>query len=217
MIPIFVALFLVPLFTRYYIVGFHFAALGVFILACLTDMLDGYVARKYNQVTDLGKFLDPIADKILVMAALVLFSIASAIIIVGNAANASGIAIMYPIIAIVCTILILSRELFIGGFRMVAASKNINISADKLGKIKTIFQMTALIILIPVLDIYILIMRSATVNFWDEKGFILYSIGMDIIYIIGYSALIIATILTFVSGIAYIVKHKEVLKTDKTS
>jgi len=214
MIPIFVALFLVPMFVP--IIGFHFAALGVFILACLTDMLDGYVARKYNQITDLGKFLDPIADKILVMAALTMIVVTS----VSGFGLDFGTYLQLAIVSVivVCAILILARELFIGGFRLVAISKNIKIAADKLGKIKTIFQMVALIFLIPLVDIARLLIPSVLPPiFFPRVGFIFDFLLFDIFFIIGFVALIIATLLTVISGISYMLKNKGVLSTNNES
>jgi len=214
MIPIFVALFLVPIFTD--LIGFHFAALGVFLLACLTDALDGFVARKFNQTTDLGKFLDPIADKILVMAALILIVFASATGFGMHFTNYPSLIL--AVIVVVCAILILARELFIGGFRLVAVSKKVTISADKLGKIKTVFQMLALVFLIPLLDISRLLAPS---TYWMPGGYPLPRIGFifdfmafDIFFLIGFVALIIATVLTVVSGISYITKNKGVLSTN---
>ena len=94
----------------------------IFIIASITDWLDGYLARKLNQTTDFGKFMDPLADKILVMSAMVY------LVVLGD---------MSPWILIV----IESREFVIAGVRMVAANKNIVIAASFWGKLKTIIQM----------------------------------------------------------------------------
>lgn len=105
-------------------------SLGIFILASLTDLLDGKIARKYNLVTTFGKFMDPLADKLLVCAALIL--------LVENKMLPSWIAIV-----------ILSREFIISGFRLVAADKGVVIAANYWGKFKTTFQMIMICMMIP--------------------------------------------------------------------
>ena len=130
MIPVFVVIFYVEA------IPYNFAiSAAVFALAAFTDFLDGHIARKYNLVTDLGKFLDPIADKVLVSTALIvmLFPYAAQIL---PWYGAIGVAV------------ILARELIISGFRMVAASKNIVLAADMSGKIKTFTQDISIIVLL---------------------------------------------------------------------
>lgn len=107
------------------------AASIIFILACLTDMFDGMVARRYNLVSSFGKFLDPLADKILVGSVLVM--------LVGM--ENSGVPAWVVII-------ILAREFMVTGLRAMASEKGIVMAADKLGKIKTVLQIAALIPLI---------------------------------------------------------------------
>jgi CDP-diacylglycerol---glycerol-3-phosphate 3-phosphatidyltransferase len=104
----------------------RWAAAGLFILASVTDALDGYVARKYNLVTDLGKFLDPIADKLLVTAALV------ALI------QTDGLSVWGVFI-------ILAREFIITGMRIVASGQGTVIAASGIAKWKTTFQLIAII------------------------------------------------------------------------
>ncbi|MDO5422896.1 MAG: CDP-diacylglycerol--glycerol-3-phosphate 3-phosphatidyltransferase [Eubacteriales bacterium] len=106
-----------------------YIALGIFIAASLTDTLDGYLARKNNQVTNFGKFMDPLADKLLVCAALV------CLMDIGK----------LPSWAV---IVIISREFIISGFRLVAADNGIVIAASWWGKLKTISQMVMIILLI---------------------------------------------------------------------
>lgn len=135
---------MVPLFVVAYFLAFTwspYVALGIFILAALTDMLDGYIARKYNLVTDLGKLLDPIADKILVCAALFCIAVTNpfrlgiggAVVSVGSSALLSG----HVFLAVSGT-LVLSRELLIDAVRQVAASKGKVVQANIYGKIKTV-------------------------------------------------------------------------------
>lgn len=108
-----------------------FIAGGLFILACITDYFDGYLARKYNQVTVFGKFMDPLADKLLVCSALICFL-------------AEEDAQM-PVWAV---IIIIGREFIISGFRCVAAERGVTIAASWWGKIKTFVQMAMAILLI---------------------------------------------------------------------
>lgn len=104
---------------------------AIFILACITDFFDGYLARKYNLITTFGKFMDPLADKLLVCAALICF-----------VADTSC-----PLPAWV-VIIIISREFIISGFRFVAAERGIVIAASYWAKIKTTVQMIMSIVLI---------------------------------------------------------------------
>ncbi len=186
----FLRMILIPVFVTLFFVNFPFhcvAATGVFVIASFTDFLDGYLARKYNQVTNLGKFLDPIADKMLVACAL--FAI---VLKTGE----------FQIWTTVCAMIILCRELMISGFRIVASSKNVVLAADKLGKIKTVLQMCALICLLPITDLI-----SAA-----EKASSSWQTFIDITFYIGFALLALSTIMAIVSGINYIVKNKQVLK-----
>ena len=110
-----------------------YIAAAVFVLASLTDMLDGRIARKYNLVTNFGKFMDPLADKLLVCSALRAF-----------------VELGYLPAWIV--IIIISREFIISGFRLIAADKGVVIAANYWGKFKTTFQMIMTILLILQLD-----------------------------------------------------------------
>ncbi len=110
------------------------AAVGIYALACVTDALDGHIARSRDLITDFGKFMDPIADKLLVMSALVVLT-------------AQGRMPDW-----VC-ILMLGREFLVSGFRLVAVENGRVIAAGPLGKLKTVFQMLAtiaLMLLVPV-------------------------------------------------------------------
>lgn len=109
--------------------AFRYAAAAIFIIASLTDMLDGKIARKYNLVTNFGKFMDPLADKLLVCSALI------CMIELGQ-------------LPAWMVIIIISREFIISGFRLVASDNGIVIAASYWGKFKTVFQMLAVILLI---------------------------------------------------------------------
>ena len=121
----------VPFFIAAYMTGHFGIAIVLFILASLTDMLDGQIARKYNLITNFGKIMDPLADKILVYSAFCLFV-------------ADGIVPAWMLIVI------LAREFVVAGMRTVAASEGIVIAADMSGKIKTVLQMIA----VPLLLLY---------------------------------------------------------------
>ena len=143
MIPFFVA------FLMYDIAGDagKWIALVIFIAASITDTLDGYIARKYHLVTNFGKFMDPLADKLLVCSALICFT-------------ATGK------LAAWITIIIIAREFIISGFRLVAADNGIVIAASYWGKFKTTFQMIAVILMIfniPALKTVTFIMLAAAV------------------------------------------------------
>ena len=101
----------------------------IFVIAAFTDFLDGYIARKYNLVTTFGKFIDPLADKLIVMAALLVL-------------NAEGIVFMW------ITVVILSREFIVTGIRLIAVGEGKVIAASKLGKYKTASTMVALTLLL---------------------------------------------------------------------
>ena len=123
MIPVFVILALMNAPAAQY------AAVGVFVLAAITDALDGHIARKNGLVTNFGKFIDPIADKLLVMSAL--------IVLVERGRMPGWVCIV-----------MLAREFAISGFRLVAAGTGKVIAAGILGKIKTVTQMIAVIALL---------------------------------------------------------------------
>lgn len=125
LIPFFVFFLLAPYFTGY---G-NYIAVAIFIIASITDFLDGRIARKYNLVTNFGKFMDPLADKLLVSSALI-----------------SLIAL--DRIPAWIVIIIIAREFIISGFRLVAADNGVVIAASYWGKFKTAFQMITVIVLI---------------------------------------------------------------------
>ncbi|MEX1307435.1 MAG: CDP-diacylglycerol--glycerol-3-phosphate 3-phosphatidyltransferase [Eubacteriales bacterium] len=125
LVPVFILLFYlkIPHATVY--------ALVVFIVASLTDLVDGMVARKYNMVTDFGKFMDPIADKLLVLAGIIMLM---------------SVGKVHAVIAFV----LIAREMIMSGFRLVAAAKGQVMAAGILGKIKTVTQFIAICILLVV-------------------------------------------------------------------
>lgn len=184
---------MIPFMMFFYLADFipygigKIVALVLFIVAALTDLLDGKIARKYNLVTNLGKFLDPIADKMLTSAVLFM------IIADGTIANPWG--------AIIVTIII-SREFMVSALRLLAASKGVVLAADIWGKAKTMVQMIAL----PICIVYAYILTSGlTVAGWLVVTF----------QVISYVALGLATLLTVISGANYLIKNKECFKDNK--
>lgn len=135
MIPAFVAVFYIAAIPYRFIIS-----AAIFALAAATDFLDGYIARKYNLVTDLGKFLDPIADKVLVSTALIVM-----LMPLGEE--------ILPFYGAIAVAIILARELIVSGFRMVAASKGAVLAADWSGKIKTFVQDVAIVVLLVSADV----------------------------------------------------------------
>lgn len=146
---------------------FRMIALALFIIASLTDLLDGKIARKYNLVTNFGKFMDPLADKLLVCSALIC-------LIELNALPAWMV------------IIIISREFIISGFRLIASDNGIVIAASYWGKFKTNFQMFMIIMLI-------------------------IDLGTSTAVMIENVLIVIATALTIISLVDYLVKNKQVL------
>lgn len=164
---------LVPVFMVLLLKEYYIAAAVVFILASITDALDGYIARSRNLITKLGKFLDPLADKILVTSALVCF------VELGN-------------IPAWMVVVIVAREYIVSILRAIAASEGKVIAASKWGKLKTIFQMLAIISFL--LDTYL-------------YRFIDFPMSLTLIWI--------ALILTIASGIDYVYKNRSVFSGQK--
>ncbi|MBR3331304.1 MAG: CDP-diacylglycerol--glycerol-3-phosphate 3-phosphatidyltransferase [Mogibacterium sp.] len=149
----------VPFFIAAYLLGYFPAALVIFIAASLTDALDGKIARSRNLVTNFGKIMDPLADKILVYSALCLF-------------------IESDIIRAWMLILILAREFIVAGMRTVAASEGTVLAAGMSGKIKTVLQMVAVIVFLFALclnDARPTVMMIGNVVFWASLVMTVYS------------------------------------------
>lgn len=185
MIPVFVLFFYLDVMNGWN----YLVAAIVFVLAASTDALDGHIARSRGLVTNLGKFLDPIADKVLVSTALIL------LLTRGWTFEVDFFAGWGLIVAGICVAVILARELIVSGFRMIAAGRGIVLAADKLGKIKTVFQD---------LSIALILAGMAFVG----------SRGGEIVVIIGIFCFFICTALTVISGVNYIVRNKQVLSEE---
>ena len=154
---ILVPIFMVFLFLRHdFPVYAEIFALLTFSLAAITDGLDGYYARKNDRVTTLGKILDPLADKLLITAALIVF-------------------VAMRDISAWAAMLIIARELAVTGLRVIAASEGIDISANKWGKWKTGIQITAIIYIILFPRVFFLPQVLATILIWGAVAITLYS------------------------------------------
>lgn len=128
LIPLFVAALLLPNVWQGFASFSHWIAALLFLFAAITDIMDGRYARKHNVVTDFGKLMDPIADKILIVAAFVMLSCTTD--------DAHPRYLLHPVV----TIVFIAREFLISGVRQIAASKGVVIAAGNLGKWKTTFQ-----------------------------------------------------------------------------
>ena len=201
-----IVIMLLALFVMYLIPDWHTIALGntginlvflilfiFFLLACYTDHLDGHLARKNNQVTDLGKFLDPVADKLLINS-LVIFLVAPSIF-------AHYIPFdCYPVVSfnVWCAILLVARDIVVDALRFVAASKGKVIAANIFGKIKTVLEMVA---------IGVVLLNGFPFRYFDAK----WPAGLHIADFLVY----FATIASLVSGVIYVVQNRRVFKEDK--
>ena len=159
----------------------------VFVIASLTDWLDGYLARKNNQITALGKFLDPIADKLLVNS-MVIFLTAPNIFApyaIGQTAT----------ISVWCAIILVGRDIIVDALRFIAAQRNVVIAANIFGKAKTVLQMVAIIVVL---------LNGFPFSYFDAS----WPIGLHISDILVY----LATLVSFVSGVIYVIQNKHVFK-----
>ena len=119
---------LIPVFMALLLLGYNWIALIVFAVASLTDFVDGYIARHYNQVSDFGKFLDPLADKLLVTAAMLIF-------------------VQWGAMPAWAVMVVLAREFAVSGLRMVAATGGKVLAAGWSGKVKTFATMVGLCVM----------------------------------------------------------------------
>lgn len=183
-----IRIFLVPVFLIFIAVkgipyGSVIATL-IFIIASLTDQLDGYIARSRNQITNFGKFMDPLADKLLVTAALISL-------------------VELHLIPAWAAVVIIAREFAVSGLRTLAASEGTVIAASWWGKIKTVTQIAAILLLLLKVNIssseYL---TDLVINNNILNGFFNY---------VPNTILIIAVIITIISGIDYFIKNKNAI------
>lgn len=168
---------------------FFIILLVVFVLVSLTDLIDGKLARARNEVTTLGKFLDPIADKLLVNSMLI-FLCAPMLFAPYNHVQNVGISVW-------CVILMVVRDIVVDSIRLIAANKRVVIAANIFGKMKTVFQMIA---------IGVVLVNDFPFAFFDSKFIEGLRISDFIVYI--------ATAISLISGIIYVLQNKKVLKEE---
>ena len=165
--------------TTFWIMGI------IFIIASITDKLDGYIARSRNQITTFGKFLDPIADKILVLTAMIIF-------------------VEYDKLPAWIPIIVAFREFLVSGFRLVASQKGGQvIAASVWGKLKTVTQMIALVLMF---------IDSYSYGYFITNP--IDNIGLKILNIITFIMMTISVIATIFSGYDYIKNGKDLFKED---
>ena len=178
---------------------YHFCGLIIFSVAAITDALDGYIARKRGLITDFGKLMDPLADKLLTIAAFV--------------ALLGMQRILHPLYNIFL-ILIISREFVVTSIRLVAAEKGVIIAADKWGKLKTILQMVWII--------YALILRTLHIDVQPRFTFAPYIPFISDIFrgdyfaafitLLHHGLLCLVIIVTVGSGVNYCIKSRKLFR-----
>ncbi len=185
LVPVMVAFAYIPINGDVYQVAIPMIIMdAIFIIASITDKLDGYIARSRNQVTTFGKFLDPLADKILVLAAMVIL------------VEKLKIPAWIPII-------VLAREFIVSGFRLIAVEKGgLVIAASIWGKLKTVTQMIALIFAFVDIGSFFEFVSGGL-----QGGYL-------VINIISSVMMAISVVATIFSGVDYLAKGKEIFKND---
>ena len=198
---------MVPLFIIAYFLPYSwgaFVAVAIFVLAAATDFLDGYIARKYNMVSDLGKLLDPIADKVLVCAALfcVVATNPLSYLELQGFVGAQNFGVIF--LAVGAT-LIISRELLVSAVRQIAASKGVVVQANMYGKLKTVFQDVSLPLLVLLRGANIVATQASTQSSGNTP-----SLFYTVVWWIAVIMFAISVVLTVVSGVIYLVQNKKV-------
>tara|TARA_Y100001934_G_scaffold40344_1_gene48171 strand:- start:2163 stop:2744 length:582 start_codon:yes stop_codon:yes gene_type:complete len=157
-------------------------ALFIFVTAMLTDIFDGYYARKYNLVTDYGRFLDPLADKVMVLSALISFAV-------------------MDVIPFWMVSLIIFRDVFVTGLRMAMSSKNKTMVTSKIAKRKTLSQ-----VLIIIFILFNIGLSSLSISWIGE--IIIFSKQYDLIYYFTF----LVTVFTVFTGFTYLYSNRSVIK-----
>lgn len=196
-------LLLLPIIIFFYLAEFvpygRLVAAIVFVAACLTDFLDGYIARKNNQVTTLGKFFDTIADKVLIMVGLILIT----------AGQIHGLSpVVYPSeLGIACVVVILAREFIVSALRQIAASKGVVLAADMGGKIKATAQY-----IVTSLYMFLAFFETSIAPFLNPNSM------NTVIPIIRFILMILlagTALLTIYTGASYLIRNRHVFSEDK--
>ncbi len=184
LVPFYIFFMLMPVIPHHYLIAFI-----IFAAASYTDHLDGKIARKHNMITDFGKFADPLADKIMVLAALACF-------------------VQLGITNAVVLIIIISREFMVTAMRLVASGSGKVVAANVWGKAKTVSQIIAVLVIL-LLQYILELGNMGLVSLGDISAL------SGIFYIIGSVLLWISAILTIISGVIYIVQNFEFIKNAK--
>ena len=192
-------LLLIPLIVFFYLANFipfgKLVGTILFVVACLTDFLDGYLARKNNQVTLLGKFFDSIADKVLIMTGLLLIVFA----------GGETFPAVYPTwLGLICVIIILAREFIVSALRQIAAAKGVVLAADMGGKIKATVQYIAVTLYM----VFAFIQQQFLPNMDYSNA----PQWVAIVRFVLMAALVAATLLTIYSGASYLIRNRHVFK-----
>lgn len=166
--------------------------LAFFLIASYTDHLDGHLARKNNQVTDLGKFLDPVADKLLINS-MVIFLIAPSLFAayVPGAENVASFNMW-------CAIILVARDIVVDALRFIGAQKKVVIAANIFGKAKTVLQMVA---------ISVVLLNDFPFRYFDQS----WPVGLRVSDLLVY----LCTIVSMLSGIIYVVQNRKVFIEEK--
>ena len=197
-------LLMLPLIVFFYLADFipyaRLVSAILFVVACLTDFVDGKIARKYNLVTDLGKFFDSIADKCLIMTGLIL--------IVAAGVKGTSPVVSVPWGGVICAIIILAREFIVSALRQIAAAKGKVLAADKGGKIKATVQFVVISLYMFyaffLTDLLPLITDSAVANkITGITGFVL------------LISLIFTTLITIYTGASYLINNRFIFMENK--
>ncbi len=169
----------------------NYAALGIFLIASISDFLDGYLARKYNIISVFGQVMDPLADKILVLAALLCF-------------------VHLQVAPVWMVIIIISREFFVSGIRTMAAQQGKIIAASKWGKLKTATEMTAISATLLLISIH-----KTLAHYQIKQGeFMDISPETWMLKLIPYILFFIAASFSLISGLEYFFKNKSIFESE---
>ncbi len=184
LVPFYIFFLLMPGIPHHYLISFI-----IFAAAAYTDHLDGKIARKYNLITDFGKFADPLADKIMILAALACF-------------------IQLGLTNAVVLIVIVSREFMVTAIRLVASAKGKVVAANNWGKAKTISQIAA-VLLVMLLQYILELNHMGIISLSEPEKLSWYFL------IAGEAAIWISAVLTLISGVIYLVQNFEFIKNAK--
>ncbi len=203
-----IRLLLIPVVVFFYLAEFipygRLVSTIIFIVACLTDFLDGYLARKNNQVTNLGKFFDTIADKVLITTGLLLIT-AVPINPTGAVTTVGG----SNWVSVLCVVIILAREFIVSALRQIAASKGVVLAADMGGKIKATAQFVVVSLYMALAFVETSISPLVVANATGiNEAFAAVRFVLMIL-------LILTTLLTLYSGASYLIRNRHVFTENK--